>query len=243
MGLLIGWFLERRFVKFETSGTTGQKWLRFVIGAVLAVFLLKSLSPVLGLFMAGKYAGFFSMFLFGVYIMAGYPFFFSRFQVQQTADERHKWVVAVAVTAAVLIGVMLAVSVTGVRMRQSQSADSGQAGSEAGNVQEAGTGGGEKIQVIAHRGYSSAYPENTRAAFVGALAAGVDYIETDVQMTKDGQAILFHDDTLERITGTEGKIGDYTYEELSLMDAGKWFSEDYTGERMVTLQRDAGAGA
>ena len=135
------------------------------------------------------------------------------------------------------IGVLFAASVTGVRMRQIQSAASGQAPSEADQAQEIGTDGGEKIQVIAHRGYSSAYPENTQAAFAGALAAGADYIETDVQMTKDGQAVLFHDDTLERVMGVQGRIADYTYEELSGMDAGTWFSDDYAGERIVTLQQ------
>ena len=53
----------------------------------------------------------------------------------------------------------------------------------------------------------------------------------------DGQAVLFHDDTLERITGVQGKIADYTYEELSGMDAGKWFSDDYAGEQILTLQQ------
>lgn len=231
MGLMIGWFLERRFVKFETAGTTGQKWLRFAAGAILAVILLKTVSPVLEIYMAGKYAGFFSMFLFGVYLMAGYPFFFSRIQAQQSVGERRKWVLAAVVSVAVFLGVLSAASVTGVRLRQSEAA--GQDVSEAGSVQSAG----EKIQVIAHRGYSSAFPENTLAAFNGALAAGADYIETDVQMTKDGQAVLFHDDTLERITGVQGKIADYTYEELSAMDAGKWFSDDYAGERIVTLQQ------
>ena len=237
MGLLTGWFLEHRFVKFETDGTAGQKWLRFAAGAVPAVFLLKTVSPVLGLFMAGKYAGFFSMFLFGVYLMAGYPWFFSRIAACKSVRDRRQGVAAGIVLGIIGIGVLFAASVTGVRMRQIQSAASGQAPSEADQAQEIGTDGGEKIQVIAHRGYSSAYPENTQAAFAGALAAGADYIETDVQMTKDGQAVLFHDDTLERVMGVQGRIAEYTYEELSGMDAGTWFSDDYAGERIVTLQQ------
>lgn len=234
MGLLTGWLLERRFVKFKTAGTAGQKWARFVIGAVLAVFLLKTVSPVLGLFMAGKYAGFFSMFLFGIYLMAGYPLFFSRIELGRSVREKRGWMAAGAVLTAAGICVLLTVSVIGVQKRQRAAA---QQTASADHVQDAEAGRIEKIQVIAHRGYVSAYPENTRAAFDGALAAGADYIETDVQMTKDGQAVLFHDDTLERITGVQGKIADYTYEELSGMDAGKWFSDDYAGEQILTLQQ------
>lgn len=99
------------------------------------------------------------------------------------------------------------------------------------NVQEH-----ESIQIVAHRGYSSVYPENTIAAFEGALDIGVDYIETDVQMTKDGQIVIFHDEKLKRTAKRKGKISDYTYEELQEMDVGKWFSADFTGTKIPTLR-------
>ena len=70
----------------------------------------------------------------------------------------------------------------------------------------------------AHRGASSYAPENTMSAFRLGLAMGANGIETDVQRTKDGILVLFHDDTLKRVIGVEGKIQDYTYEELLQFD-------------------------
>ena len=66
----------------------------------------------------------------------------------------------------------------------------------------------------AHRGASSYAPENTMEAFHLGIGMGANGIETDVQRTKDGILVLFHDDTILRMTGKPGKIQDYTYEEL-----------------------------
>lgn len=67
----------------------------------------------------------------------------------------------------------------------------------------------------AHRGASEYYPENTLSAFYAGLQMGANGIETDIQMTKDGVLVLFHDDTVERVTDGEGAICDHTYAELS----------------------------
>lgn len=66
----------------------------------------------------------------------------------------------------------------------------------------------------AHRGASSYAPENTMSAFRLGLAMGANGIETDVRRTKDDVLVLFHDDTIMRVTGKEGSIQDYTYEQL-----------------------------
>ena len=66
----------------------------------------------------------------------------------------------------------------------------------------------------AHRGASEYRPENTMSAFRLGLEMGANGIETDVQKTKDGKLVLFHDNTLDRVTGETGSIQDYTYEEL-----------------------------
>ena len=66
----------------------------------------------------------------------------------------------------------------------------------------------------AHRGASSYAPENTMSAFRLGLEMGANGIETDVQRTKDGVLVLFHDDTLTRVTGQPGSVKDYTYAEL-----------------------------
>ncbi|MBQ7923517.1 MAG: MBL fold metallo-hydrolase [Clostridia bacterium] len=66
----------------------------------------------------------------------------------------------------------------------------------------------------AHRGASEYTPENTFLAFYTGMYMGANGIETDVQMTKDGVLVLFHDDTITRLTGAEGRVSDYTLDEL-----------------------------
>lgn len=74
----------------------------------------------------------------------------------------------------------------------------------------------------AHRGASSYAPENTMEAFHLGLSMGANGIETDVQRTKDGILVLFHDDTIVRMTGQPGRIQDYTYEELLPFDVSNY---------------------
>ena len=70
----------------------------------------------------------------------------------------------------------------------------------------------------AHRGASTYCPENTMLSFYTGIYMGANGIETDVQMTKDGVLVLFHDDTCNRILGIDGSVKDYTYEELLAYD-------------------------
>lgn len=72
----------------------------------------------------------------------------------------------------------------------------------------------ENIFVAAHRGWNDKYAENTMEAFRAAADLGVDQIETDVRLTKDGELVLFHDETLERVTDGSGKVIDHTLAEL-----------------------------
>ena len=64
-----------------------------------------------------------------------------------------------------------------------------------------------------------------------------DYVEIDVQETKDGVVVVYHDASLRRITGDAGRIWEYTYGELLLMDFGGWFSEEYAGTQIPTLEQ------
>lgn len=89
---------------------------------------------------------------------------------------------------------------------------------------------------FAHRGASGYAPENTMAAFVKAVQLGANAIETDVQMTKDGQLVLIHDETLQRTAGTQGWVKDFTLAELQELDFGGWYDEAYRGERIPTLE-------
>jgi glycerophosphoryl diester phosphodiesterase len=73
----------------------------------------------------------------------------------------------------------------------------------------------------AHRGASEYAPENTLSSFYLGLFCGANGIETDVQKTKDGVLVLFHDDTMDRVTGQTGCVADYTYQELLAFDVKK----------------------
>lgn len=70
------------------------------------------------------------------------------------------------------------------------------------------------FHVIAHRGASGYAPENTMASFRRAVEMGATEVETDVAFTKDGELVLFHDETLERTTNGAGLPEDYTLAEL-----------------------------
>ena len=80
----------------------------------------------------------------------------------------------------------------------------------------------------AHRGASEYLPENTMFAFYTGIYMGANGIETDIQRTKDGILVLFHDDTLTRVTGESGSIGDYTLAELQNFSVRKngFFRQD-----------------
>lgn len=80
-------------------------------------------------------------------------------------------------------------------------------------------------KIFAHRGYSGKYPENTMIAFKKALECGVDGIELDVQLTKDGEVVIIHDETIDRTTTGKGFVVDYTYEELERFDASFKFKD------------------
>lgn len=78
----------------------------------------------------------------------------------------------------------------------------------------------KNIFVAAHRGWRDKYPENTMSAFQAALSIGVDQLETDVRITKDGYLVLIHDSSVDRTTNGTGKVRDMTLAELQALDAG-----------------------
>lgn len=97
-------------------------------------------------------------------------------------------------------------------------------------------------KVFAHRGSSGLYAENTRAAFLHALAEGADGIETDVHLTADGHVVCFHDFTLERTTDGTGPLARRTLDELRRLDVHSWkraaLRPEYgdPAEQLVTLR-------
>ena len=88
----------------------------------------------------------------------------------------------------------------------------------------------------AHRGASAYAPENTFAAFYLGWQMGANGIETDIQCTRDGVPVLFHDSVMTRITGTAARICDLTYDELTAYDVGSYKGEQFRGERVPSLE-------
>jgi len=88
---------------------------------------------------------------------------------------------------------------------------------------------------IAHRGFSGLYPENTMLSFKKAVELGVDAIELDVQLSKDGVLMIFHDEDLLRTTGEKGLLKDRTFNELRELDASGTFRGIYGKNLIPTL--------
>jgi glycerophosphoryl diester phosphodiesterase len=93
---------------------------------------------------------------------------------------------------------------------------------------------GEPAFTVGHRGDRSEAPENTMPALELALDR-LSFVETDVQLTRDGVPVLFHDTTLERVTGDPRRVGELTLDELTELDAGSWYSDDFEHVRIPTL--------
>lgn len=91
------------------------------------------------------------------------------------------------------------------------------------------------LDVIGHRGLRRHAPENTIAAFEAAAELGVDGVEFDVQLTRDGVPVVLHDETVDRTTDGTGRVDGLTAAELARLDAGSWFSEGFRGEPVPTL--------
>lgn len=91
------------------------------------------------------------------------------------------------------------------------------------------------LEIIAHRGFSAIAPENTLAAFELAIARGADSIEFDIQLSADSVPVIFHDATLDRITGVSAKVRETTLSELQTLNAGKWFGDEFAEEKIPTL--------
>ncbi|MGV9264271.1 glycerophosphodiester phosphodiesterase [Kitasatospora sp. NPDC003701] len=94
---------------------------------------------------------------------------------------------------------------------------------------------GAPLTVFAHRGASSAAPENTLVSDEIARRGGAEWIENDVQPSEDGVPYVLHDDTVDRTTDGTGRIRDLTAAQLDALDAGSWFGPAYAGAHVPTL--------
>jgi glycerophosphoryl diester phosphodiesterase len=113
----------------------------------------------------------------------------------------------------------------------------------------------QEKMLVAHRGASGYAPEHTAAAYELAIKQGADYVEQDLQVTRDGVLVCLHDSTLERTTNVEqvfpdrwtevevdGRkrrvwyVRDFTLQEIKSLDAGSWFSPKFKGAQVLTFR-------
>lgn len=133
-------------------------------------------------------------------------------------------------------------------VHQTTGAASGTGADPGGSVK------GMRTLVFAHRGSSKAYAENTRAAYMQALADGADGIECDIHLSADGFVVCHHDPTVDRTSNSSGRIGEKTLEELKSLDFSSWRNPEIpaaygqlhdqflTLGELIELMKDAGPG-
>ena len=102
-----------------------------------------------------------------------------------------------------------------------------------GTMREAFSSG--ETLVFGHRGAKALAPMNTIAAFELAAEQGADGIELDVHLSRDGQLVVIHDETVDSTTDGQGRVADLTVAELKRLDAGAWYAEGFAGQRIPTL--------
>lgn len=99
---------------------------------------------------------------------------------------------------------------------------------------------------VAHRGHSIAFPENTGEAYRKAIELGVEMVECDVNITRDGTLVMMHDPTLDRTTTGTGRVSAATWGEIQRLDAGRKFKPEFAGtpvpstEETLLLYKEAG---
>lgn len=93
-----------------------------------------------------------------------------------------------------------------------------------------------KPEIVSHRGANAVAPENTYAAAAKAIEWGVDYVEVDVNLSKDGVHYIIHGPTVDLTTDGRGRIADLTSAEIDALDAGSWFDPAFADERVPRLE-------
>lgn len=91
---------------------------------------------------------------------------------------------------------------------------------------------GQPAFIAGHRGDRASAPENTIPAIQAALDSSMEFVELDLQKTLDGEAVVIHDETLERTTDGEGLVAERTWAELQGLDAGAWYAPQFAGTRI-----------
>lgn len=92
------------------------------------------------------------------------------------------------------------------------------------------------MKLCGHRGVASLAPENTLAGLEKAHQLGLEWVEIDVQLTKDEKVVVIHDEKVNRCTNGKGKVRKYDWEQLARLDAGGWFGAEFAGQHVPRLR-------
>ena len=91
------------------------------------------------------------------------------------------------------------------------------------------------VNVVAHRGFSGKFPANTEIAFREAIALGVETVEFDVCLTRDGSPVVIHGPRVDKTTNGTGEVHELSLAEIKELDCGSWFGNEFRGQRVLTL--------
>jgi len=219
---LVGWWL------LLTAATVAITWVCRQLsdaGLVWAGMDVQRVLPLVALYLTVAFVG---AFLYSGLQMAGHQFLVTRMYGEQRDPGR--WVVPAAFELdeqsarrlahpAIAATVVLVVLVLGTGWFLTTRLDVD-----------------EDVSITAHRGASMHAPENTMAAFRAALDAGANYVELDVQHTRDGRILVIHDRDFMRVGGDPRRVGDLATDELATIDIGQRFSAGFAGERAPLLE-------
>lgn len=97
--------------------------------------------------------------------------------------------------------------------------------------------------LIGHRGVAGKFPENTKVSVQAAIDLGLNWVEVDVQPTKDNVLVVCHDHTVNRCSNGKGRVDQMTLSELKALDFGRWFSDEFVNESIMTLSELLGLAA
>lgn len=244
IGLMLGWYLEGRFLHFSVDGTTMEKGLRFCVGGTLLVLILQFLPQFLTVFTLSRYASFVTNLVAGLFVTILYPTCFHLVHTKRISMRR----AIVVITTFLCVFVVSVMSIgyywtQNPRFLAEEDADRAR-DYEAGGSVELASGElntvdfpAKAMSVVADGGYASEYPSNSYRGFQSAMDMGAKSLRCDVQMSADGVLVLYDEATLEKINGTTDGVGAYNFEDLRVMDFGSWFDSQYHGNHIMTLEQ------
>ncbi len=237
MGLLLGWYAEQRLIGFNADGSPAEKALRFIIGGSFLVMLFTLLPQFISVFTLSRYANFVTNLIAGLYTTILYPLCFHSVQTKKISLQR-----LLTINTSFLLVMVITLSslsfywTKNPRLLAEEDADRISEAASKNDVET--TPSGEintvdfpenAITVVADGGYTAQYPANSQSAFISAIEMGAPSIRCDVQMTSDGQLVLYKDATFTDDNEVDHHIGQYTYEDLR--------RETFDGVHLITLNQ------